>query len=92
MWRISWFLRYAHKLAGDADLLSPVRKALRTMEKYRKAILARWVSEHSNARIEALNGIFQAAKVRARGYRNDETFITIIYLLTAPIQILLNST
>ena len=29
---------------------------------------------------------------RARGYRNDDTFISIIYLLAAPIQHLLKST
>jgi len=91
-WRLSWFLRYARELAAESELLAPVRKALATIEKYRDSILARWVSEHSNGRIEALNGIFQAAKVRARGYRSDATFISIIYLLAAPIQILLNST
>ncbi|MDH4319516.1 MAG: transposase [Desulfobulbaceae bacterium] len=73
-------------------ILAPVRKSLRTVEKYRESILARWISEHSNGRIEALNGIFQAAKARARGYRNDETFISIIYLLAAPIQNMLKST
>jgi hypothetical protein len=34
----------------------------------------------------------QAAKCRARGFRNDDTFISIIYLLAAPIQNLLKST
>ena len=72
--------------------MAPVKKALNTVEKHRAAIVARWESEHSNARIEALNGIFQAAKVKARGYRNDETFIRIIYLLAAPIQNLIKST
>ena len=91
-WRLSWFLRYAKELAAESELLAPVRKALATLEKYRDAILARWVSEHSNGRIEALNGIFQAAKAQARGYRSDATFISIIYLLAAPIRILGNST
>ena len=91
-WRRSWFLRYARELAAMSELLAPVRKALATIEKYRASILARWVSGHSNGRIEALNGIFQAAKVRARGYRNEATFISIIYLLAAPLQILLKST
>jgi len=91
-WRLSWFLRYARDLAAESELLGPVRKALATIEKYRGSILARWISKHSNGRIEALNGIFQAAKVRARGYRSDATFISIIYLLAAPIQLLLNST
>jgi transposase len=91
-WRRSWFLRYARELAAQSELLAPVRQALATIEQYRASILARWVSGHSNGRLEALNGIFQAAKVRARGYRNEATFISIIYLLAAPIQILLKST
>lgn len=91
-WRLTWFLNVAQSLAAGIDVLKPVRTALRTVAKHRDAILARWDSGHSNARIEALNGIFQAAKCRARGYRNDETFISIIYLLAAPIQNLLKST
>ncbi len=91
-WRLTWFLNLARELCKGEELLSPVRKALRTVEKYRMEIVSRWISEHSNGRIEDLNGIFQAAKVRARGYRNDETFITMVYLLAAPIQNLLKST
>jgi transposase len=91
-WRLTWFLNMARSLIADVDLLKPVGKALRTIEQHRDAILARWHSGHSNARIEALNGIFQAAKCRARGYRNDQTFISIIYLLAAPIQHILKST
>jgi transposase len=91
-WRLTRFLKMAQSLVADVDLLKPVLKALRTVEKHRAAILARWTSGHNNARIEAFNGIFQAAKRRARGYRNDQTFITIIYLLAAPIQNLLKST
>ena len=91
-WRLTTFLNVARSLTDDIDLLKPVRKALRTIEKHREAICARWISGHNNARIEALNGIFQAAKCRARGYRNDDTFISIIYLLAAPIQNLLKST
>ena len=91
-WRLTWFLNLAKELCMGDKLLAPVRKALRTVEKYKEAIIASWISEHSNARLEALNGIFQAAKVRARGYRNDETFISIIYLLAAPIQNIIKST
>ena len=46
---------------------------------------------NSNARIEGLNSLFQAARARARGYRNTATFITIIYLIASPIENLLNS-
>jgi transposase len=91
-WRLTSFINVAMELVADIDLLKPVRKALKTVGKHREAILARWASGHSNARIEALNGVFQAAKCRARGYRNDDTFVSMIYLLAAPIQNLLKST
>ncbi|MBC7951158.1 MAG: transposase, partial [Rhodospirillaceae bacterium] len=41
---------------------------------------------------EAFNGIFQAARARARGYRNVNTFITMIYLIAAPLGDILKST
>jgi transposase len=66
--------------------LPQFEKAIHTAERYKENILASWSSEHNNGRIEALNGIFQAAKARAREYRNCETFISIIYLLASPIQ------
>ncbi len=44
-------------------------------------ILQRWTSSHNNARMEGLNGLFQAARARARGYRNTAKFITMIYLI-----------
>ncbi|MBW1995768.1 MAG: transposase, partial [Deltaproteobacteria bacterium] len=52
----------------------------------------RWNSGHTNARLEGLNNLFQAARARARGYLNTATFITMIYLIAAPIDILLKST
>ncbi len=82
----------ANRLYTSANVLNPVRKAVNTVEKHRDAIVARGRSGHSNARIEGLNSLFQAAKARARGYRNDPSFITIIYLTGAPIQDLLKST
>jgi len=91
-WRLTSFLNFARQLIGKEAALSPVRKAVNTVEKHREAIVARWRSHHSNARIEGLNSLFQAAKARARGYRNDLSFISIIYLIGAPIQELLKST
>jgi hypothetical protein len=43
------------------------------------------LATHSNARLEGLNSIFQAAPHRARGYSSAATFIAMIYLLAAPI-------
>jgi transposase len=90
-WRITSFIRHAHECIGDEAVLEPVRKALRTFEKHLERILQRWTSTHNNARIEGLNGLFQAARARARGYRNTATFITMIYLIAAPIGHILDS-
>jgi transposase len=50
-----------------------------------ESIIQRWHSPYLNARLEGLNSIFQAARARARGYRDRRTFITMIYILAAPI-------
>jgi transposase len=85
-WRITHFIRHAQKcIMLDADALIPISKALMTLEQHAHLILRRWTSKHSNARLEGLNGIFQAARARARGYRNVFTFMTMIYLLAAPL-------
>ncbi len=88
-WRATNFLNYAHRLAQDEPFLGHVRTSLKTFEKHLERILFRWRSGHTNARLEGFNGLFQAARARARGYRNVNTFITMIYLIGAPIRDLL---
>lgn len=90
-WRITNFLRHARQRIGDNPVFEKVRKAIETVEKHQERILERWASTHNTARIEALNGIFKAARARARGYRNVATLITIIYLIAAPLENLFNS-
>jgi len=84
-WRASRFINAARELIGENSLLAPVATALQTFEKHLPRVLRRWESLLSNARLEGLNGLFQAARARARGYRNNENFITMIYLIGAPI-------
>ena len=59
-WRSTNFLNYARELLTDEPLLKPVAKALKTFEKHLDRILFRWCSWHTNARLEGLNGLFQA--------------------------------
>ncbi|WP_145999753.1 transposase, partial [Endozoicomonas acroporae] len=54
-------------------------------------ILQRWYSTYTNARMEGLNSLFQAARARAKGYRNTGTFITMIYLIASPVADILKS-
>jgi transposase len=90
-WRITNFQRHAAELLDPDPILDPVRKALATVQTHSKRILQRWTSSHSNARLEGLNGLFQAARARARGYRNIATFAIIIYLIAAPLGQLVES-
>jgi len=91
-WRISQFLRKSEELIRDNPLLEPIKKALKTVKRHKERIIARWGNDYTNAKLEGLNGLFQAARARARGYRNVATFITMIYLIAAPIDQILKST
>jgi len=84
-WRLTRFLNMTKNWIGEKALLEPMRKALATIDHQFEMIIQRWHSTYSNARVEGINSIFQAARARARCYRNQRTFITKIYMLAAPI-------
>jgi len=91
-WRITRFINYAADLVGESRLLEPVRKALATLAKHAEYVVRRWTSTYTNARMEGLNSLFQAARARARGYRNAETFMAMIYMIASPAGSILKST
>ena len=85
-WRLTHFLNHSgERLQAAGSLLDPVRDAVETVRRHATRIIRRWNLGHSNARLGALNGLFQAARARARRYRNTATFACIIYLIGAPI-------
>jgi transposase len=86
-WRITHFLKHATEFAVDCPLLEPVRVALASFERQLPRILHRWHSLHTNARLEGFNGLLQAPRAKARGYWNVENFITMVYQIAAPIQV-----
>ena len=91
-WRITAFIRHARECIAGQAILEPVRQGARNFRKSSPPhILRRWTSTYTNARLEGLNGLFQAARARARGYRNTATFITMTYLIAAPIGNLFDS-
>jgi len=91
-WRITHFLNWAGALVGATPRLEPMRKALATLKNHIDRVVQRWTSTYTNARLEGFNGLFQAARARARGYRNTDTFITMIYLIASPAGSILKST
>jgi transposase len=90
-WRLTHFLRHARDKITSSPLFKAVSTALDTVHGHFERILQRWTSTHTNARLEALNGMFQLVRARARGYRNIDTFIAMIYLVAAPLPKLVNS-
>ncbi len=84
-WRITHFLNFAREAIANKDFLAPISKALNTLERHTDRVIRRWQSGLTNARLEGMNSLFQAARSRARGYRNESTFITMIYLIGSPV-------
>ncbi|MGO2581405.1 MAG: ISL3 family transposase, partial [Halomonas sp.] len=84
-WRITNYLKVMQTAVSEKPLLKPMEKALATLERHADAVVRRWHSGLTNARLEGMNGLFQAARSRARGYRNEANFIAMIYLIGSPV-------
>jgi transposase len=67
--------------------LQPIKEFVTLVEKHWEGITA-WHKNHlSNGLLEGINSLVQAAKARARGYRNKTKMITIVYLTAAKLQL-----
>ena len=67
--------------------MEPMKAVARTMEKHRDGILAWFDSRISNGLIEGINSLVQAAKAKARGYRNKETLKTVTYMVAGKLDL-----
>ena len=56
-------------------------KAAKTIRKHAAGILRWFETKMTNGLTEAINGLIQAAKRKARGYRTTRNLIAIIYLI-----------
>ncbi|MGQ7247654.1 transposase [Halomonas sp. V046] len=84
-WRITNYLKVMRAAVSEKPLLKPMGKALSTLERHVDSVTRRWISELTNARLEGMGGLFQAAQSRARGYRNDANVIAMIYLIGSSV-------
>lgn len=66
---------------AEQSTIKPMIKAAKTLRNRSKGILRWFVSHLTNAVMEGLNSLLQAAKRKARGYRLHKTFITMAYLI-----------
>ncbi|MGH3686463.1 MAG: ISL3 family transposase [Pseudonocardiaceae bacterium] len=63
----------------------PIKDFVTLVEKHWDGIIT-WHTNHlSNGLLEGINSLIQAAKTRARGYRNKNKMITIVYLTAAKL-------
>lgn len=69
--------------------LPAVIDAERAIKRHRNGILRWFQTGISNGVQERINSLIQAAKARARGYRSDRNFITIVYLIAGRLDMLL---
>lgn len=77
------------KLSFEALEMTLVRempvKVAKTVRNHLNGILAWFDSKLSNGFIEAINGLIQSAKRRARGYRSTKNLINMAYLIAGKL-------
>lgn len=65
--------------------ITQVRKVAKTVKNHWNGILSWFNSRLSNGFLEAINGLIQAAKRRARGYRSTKNLINMAYLIASKL-------
>jgi transposase len=65
--------------------VEPMKTVARMIRNHFDGIVANARSRQSNGFIEAINGLFQAAKRKARGYTRFETMRTVLFLIAGKL-------
>lgn len=65
--------------------IEPMKDVARMIRKHFDGIVAWAQTRRTNGFIEALNGLFQAAKRKARGYTRFETMRTVLFLIAGKL-------
>jgi len=72
-------------LVGPRSRIDPIIKAAKTIKEHWDGVLRWFTSRISNGVVEAINGLIQSAKARARGFRSSRCLITIVYLIAGKL-------
>lgn len=67
--------------------LEPMVEAAKTIKRHWDGVLRWFESRISNGVLEGINSLVQAAKAKARGFRNTSNFITIVYLVAGKLDL-----
>lgn len=73
-----------HKNAS-ASGLTLIKKMANTVKEHWNGILSHFESNLSTGFLEGINSLVQAAKARARGYRNPRNLITMAYIIAGKL-------
>ena len=76
-----WYLGARH------SRLDAMKGAVQTIKAHWDGILQWFTSQVNNAVLEGTNSLVQAVKAKARGYRNKQTFIDMIYLVAGHLNL-----
>jgi transposase len=67
--------------------IEPMKDVSRTIRHHRDGILAWFDSRIANGLIEGINSVVQAAKAKARGYRNKKALTAMTYLIAGKLDL-----
>jgi len=65
--------------------IEPIIKAAKTIKEHWDGVLRWFTSRISNGVVEAINGLIQSAKVKARGFQSSRYLITMVYLIAGKL-------
>jgi len=65
--------------------VEPMKEVAAMVRRHLEGIVAWAETRQTNGFLEAINGLFQAAKRRARGFGNFETIRTVIFLISGKL-------
>ena len=78
-WLRKWYFWATH------SRIEPIIKAAKTIKEHWDGVLRWFTSRISNGAVEAINGLIQSAKARARGFRSSGNLITMVYLIAGKL-------
>jgi transposase len=78
-------LKQWHKKAGKSTI-NLIQKMAKTVKDHWDGILSHFDSELTTGYLEGINSLIQAAKARARGYRNPRNMISMAYLIAGKLK------
>ena len=65
--------------------VQPMKEVAAMVRRHLEGIVAWTQTRQTNGFLEALNGLFQAAKRRARGFKNFDTIRTVVFLIAGKL-------